>query len=874
MKKLLFILICMMCTAVVQAKHIIGGQVYYKFVSNNGNSYTYKVSMKLYRICESGPQIAEMPSTVVLVAFDKSNNQSVGSFTVTRSDFQIKNLTQFDPCIVNPPKVCFQVGLFETNITVPINDAGYIVAFQSCCRDNSMSNIVAEPIPGQPNNLGTGATYFTELPGRSNGILGNSSPIFNKEEATLVCADKKFTYDFSATDPDSDSLSYEFCDAYKGGSTTDQSGIPLPAVSPPYDFVSYISPFSGQQPLGSTVTIDPKTGIISGIAPGAGKYVVTVCVHEFRNGKQIGTLRKDFHVNVTTCVKQVTASMPEKYADCDGYTINFVNNSTRGKPYFWDFGDGTTFSTTDPATLPHTYARNGKYTVKLYVDKDSNCGDSATATVYVYPRFLPDFSEVGLCSQKVTHFTDRSRVDVGQIEYYKWNFGTGNAGDTSNLRNPDFQYPGPGTYSVVLYARSNQGCERFDTATLTIYDKPPFTATADTLLCAKDSLHLWATSDLPGNYAWTPGNYNIINPNTPNPIAFPRKDTTYTVTFTDRDQCTNSKTVFVDVKDTLLMTTMPDSIVCTGDPVKLWEVADGQYSFRWKDLNTNTIISNDPVTTVTPAAPRQNYSITVSLGKCFTDDTVRLKVVDPPKAAALPDTTICSGSKVLLRAQGGAFYSWTPAYYVDNPTQAVSWAHPKDTTTFTVTVTDTLGCPKAVSAAAKVDVVPPVRAFAGNDTIVMLNKPFQLNATGGVRYAWTPVDGLNNPDIFNPVTTINRDFTYTVTAYTQEGCSGTASIFVRFIIGPDIYIPNAFSPNGDGKNDIFRPLPVGIVHMDFFRVYDRWGKLMYSSTEYLKGWDGTVNGQPANIGTYVWVVQGKDINNNTVQRKGTVTLVR
>jgi gliding motility-associated-like protein len=253
---------------------------------------------------------------------------------------------------------------------------------------------------------------------------------------------------------------------------------------------------------------------------------------------------------------------------------------------------------------------------------------------------------------------------------------------------------------------------------------------------------------------------------------------------------------------------------------------------------------------------------------------MQLKVVNPPRARALPDTTVCSGSKVLLRASGGAYYSWTPAYYVSSSRDSVTWASPADTTAFVVTVTDTLGCPKKVRDTAFVAVVPPVKAFAGNDTMVILGIPFQLHATGGVRYTWSPPNGLNNTRIANPSALYDRDITYTVTAYTKEGCSGTDDIFVRFIKGPEIYIPNAFSPNGDGVNDIFRPLPVGIVKMNYFRVYDRWGKLMYSSTTYMQGWDGTVNGQRAPVGTYVWMVEGVDINQKTITMKGTVTIVR
>jgi gliding motility-associated-like protein len=871
-KKLLVILLCMVCALMAQASHIIGGQVYYKYLGQSGNNLQYSITLKLYRICGDGERIAKMPTAVVLTSFDRSNYRQISQYQITRTNFEVKNLAKVDPCIVNPPVICYQIGTYTTTITIPINTSGYTIAFQSCCRDPYMENIVAEPIPGgRPGDLGTGATYYADIPGSNSGATNNSSPVFNKEEATLVCADKKFTYDFSATDPDADSLSYEFCDAYKGGQTS-EGDIPPAAVAPPYSFASYVSPFSGSSPLGSTVTIDPHTGIISGVAPAAGKYVVTVCVNEFRNGQKIGTLRKDFHINITSCVKQATAAMPEKYADCSSLTITFTNNSTLGKPYHWDFGDGTTLDTNTANPIQHTYAQQGTYTVKLYVDKASNCGDSATAIVYAYPVFKPAFTTAGACVNKETKFNSGStRSDAGAIDYYKWDFGNG---DTSNLANPPYTYTTPGTYNVKLLARNVKGCEQTITQPLVIYDKPPFTATNDTLLCAKDSLQMQAASALPGTYSWTPDNYFILNPKTPDAIVFPPKSSVYKVTFTDTQGCVNFKDIKVDVRDTIRVRTISDSTVCTSDEIHLPSVTDGEYTYRWTDLGRNLVVSTLADAYVTPSPPKQSYEIQVALGKCRSADTVTLKVVDPPRATAAPDTTVCFGIPLTLRATGGTYYKWTPAYYVDKSTSAVTLAHPPDTTLFTVTVTDTLGCPKPVTATALVNVVPKVNAFAGNDTIIMLNTPFQLNATGGVRYTWAPPDGLNSRNIYNPVTTYNRDITYTVTAYTQEGCSGTDNIFVRFIKGPDIYIPNAFSPNGDGLNDLFRPLPVGIVQMEFFRVFDRWGKLMFSSTAYLKGWDGTVNGSIAAVGTYVWVVQGKDINNNTVQRKGTVTLVR
>ncbi|SFO16366.1 gliding motility-associated C-terminal domain-containing protein [Chitinophaga sp. YR627] len=880
LRLLLFILLI---GNVTKASHIIGGEMFYKYVSRNtaDNTITYQVTLKLFRICGSGQNIAELPDKVYFSIFNKASNTPFEAPLVSRATKETKNLGQVDPCIVNPPDICFQIGTYVHNITVPVTGSGYVVSFQSCCRDNSMQNIVDTRNPNNEQQFpGNGATYFTELPG-STGILDNSSPYFAKDEAVLVCANKKFSYDFSAIDPNSDSLVYTFCDAYGGGYTTNQTGIPNPSDAPPYNFIPYKSPFTGSTPLGIDAVIDPKTGVISGIAPNAGKYVVTVCASEYRNGILLGIHRKDFHINVTTCVREVVAAMPEKYNDCSGYTVTFVNNSTEGKTYDWDFGDGQKVTTTSTADLPHTYTRDGTYTVKLWVDKNSNCGDSATATAYVYPMLRPDPRISGFCTNTTTVFTDRSTTSSGSdaINYYRWDFGNESTdADTSRQKNATYQYPGPGNYDVVLQIKTVQGCERFDTTNIIIYDKPPLNTTVDTLLCIRNSLQLFAESLVDGNvvtgtYAWTPA-YNITNANTATPTISPKRDTTYTVTFTDATGCTNSKQVAIDVRDTLVIRTIADSTVCTGDEVHLRAFPDGDYPLTWRNAATNTVVGEGLILNIVPPAPTVTYIVRGELGSCDGFDNVKLTVVDPPAAYAGEDTTICYGEQVILRASGGSSYQWSPASTLSSPRSANTAARPVDTTQYIVTVTDLLGCPKPINDTVQINVVPPVPAFAGNDTIAMLNQPFQLNASGGATYVWTPADGLDNPNVYNPTTTINHDFTYTVTVYTAEGCVGRDNIKIRFIAGPDIYVPTGFSPNGDGQNDIFRPLPVGIVQMDFFRVYDRWGKLMFSTDKYMQGWDGYFNGSPAAVGTYVWVVQGKNVNDETVIRKGTVTLVR
>lgn len=165
-------------------------------------------------------------------------------------------------------------------------------------------------------------------------------------------------------------------------------------------------------------------------------------------------------------------------------------------------------------------------------------------------------------------------------------------------------------------------------------------------------------------------------------------------------------------------------------------------------------------------------------------------------------------------------------------------------------------------------------ANAGADTTILLNYPYQLQASGGGNYTWSPSSGLDNPFIANPVATLNSDISYVVTATTVLGCATKDTINLKVLKGPEIYIPTAFTPNGDGLNDRFKIFPVGITNIRFFRIYNRWGQVVYSSENSAQGWDGTMNGIAQPAGTYTWVVAGKTINDVSVKKSGTVVLIR
>ena len=166
-------------------------------------------------------------------------------------------------------------------------------------------------------------------------------------------------------------------------------------------------------------------------------------------------------------------------------------------------------------------------------------------------------------------------------------------------------------------------------------------------------------------------------------------------------------------------------------------------------------------------------------------------------------------------------------------------------------------------------------AFAGNDTIAAMGQPIQLLASGGDFYKWVPSSGLSDANISNPVATVQNDVTYTVTVSSATaGCPTTDNIFIKTYKGPAFYVPTAFTPNGDGKNDVFRFVAAGMTAIHYVKVFNRYCQLVYSSTAPSPGWDGSFNGKPQTTGTYVWMIEGKDYTGNNIKRKGTVTLIR
>jgi gliding motility-associated-like protein len=328
---------------------------------------------------------------------------------------------------------------------------------------------------------------------------------------------------------------------------------------------------------------------------------------------------------------------------------------------------------------------------------------------------------------------------------------------------------------------------------------------------------------------------------------------------------------------------MPDT-VCVGAS-RLYHVNDPTTlsTYTWKiDGAIQTSTTNSiSVNWTTPGT----FLITVvehTVSGCDGDmRSGYVYVKAPPVANAGPDALLCFGTNQRLNGSGGTGYHWSPANNLSNPAISNPVISTQTTGTFvyTLDVSDANGCKALQKDTVIIKVLSPVKLFAGNDTSVVRNQPVQLNAidlsnSGFTNYSWSPSFGLNNPFIKNPVATLSSDIRYVVTAKTIDGCEAEDDITIKVFSEADFYVPTAFTPNDDGLNDVLKLIPVGIKELKYFSIYNRWGELVFTTTDPSKGWDGKLNGKSQGTFAFVWIAEAIGNNGKLIKKKGTVVLIR
>ncbi len=797
MKKILLSTFLLISAYTSFATHTKGGWMYYEYLGpglNDPTKLRYKIGLNFYIDCNSTLIENNFNFTIFSGAAPYNWIMDLSAPLITTGNTQNCNTQACYPCINFIPTICYNVIHYEATVELAPSPDGYIFSKQRCCRVNGISNLTA------PSNS-IGATYSIRIPGFNELVAAahtNNSPKFIFNDTSIVCGNNPFSLNFKAVDPDGDSLVYTFCDAYVGGDNGANSN-PTTAATPPYTFVPYQFPYSGVRPLGAGVTIDPVTGVISGIAPDPGEYILNVCVAEYRNGIHFADSRKELHLRVADCTP-VVATLDPDFTTCGDLTLAFSNLSDNAaiQNWFWDFGDPAS-GTNDSSLLQfptHTFSAAGDYIVKLIVNKGLPCVDSTEQFVHVFPGFFPGFAPVApFCVGQPVQFNDTTHTNYGVVSNWSWNFGDATTlADTSHVQNPTYIYNAAGLYTIKLVSGNSKGCKDTAYRDITVLPTPALSLfPRDTTICALDSLQLTATGT--GIFSWSPAT-NIIGANTGTPTVFPSVLTKYIVTL-DLNGCRNRDSVTItplnDLTNSIIAN--PESI-CQEDTLTLTGSCNKTTNISWQWSPAVSVESpNNPVTRAFPTASTI-YTLTTKWGShCVATNTVSIPVIPLAIPNAGPDTSYCTGqTAVPITASGGNTYQWTPATGLSDPNIASPLASPATTTSYIVAVGVT-GCSRTKQDTVLVTVRAKPVITLTNDTLICSIDTLQLNASAAASIViWTPNYNINNTTINTPLVSPDVPTTYYVSFTDAHGCFNNDSVFVdvkQFVsvdAGPDTSI--------------------------------------------------------------------------------------
>lgn len=419
---------------------------------------------------------------------------------------------------------------------------------------------------------------------------------------------------------------------------------------------------------------------------------------------------------------------------------------------------------------------------------------------------------------------------------------------------------------TVVVNNIDCGCSSTSvSATLYIRDNDAIDAGSNQAICPGESAQLQATSGLT-NYAWTPA-ADIDNPNIANPIASPTQTTLYYVTATDAQGCIAIDSVLVFLKSSPYVPPVSlDTTICTGTTadIKLTNLSYiAGYNYSWSPI-MGLDNPNIPAPTATVSADI-TYTLTLTNPQgCSGTTSVSIEVANIDTDLALSDTAFCAGESAVLAVPAGfSSYVWSSGATTNSLNVSADGV-------YSITVTDaTYGC--AATAQSTVTVHDLPQPTIAGDTQITEGSTGNLETSSSyASYLWS--NGSTAPSI-----SVTEGGTYAVTVSNEYQCIGTDAVTVSvepLPVLPTYIIPSAFSPNGDGVNDVFQAVVSPSVAALRMVVYNRWGNKVFSAETLDDSWNGKYNGMTAEMGVYVYTVELTLASGEIVALQGNVTLLR
>lgn len=524
-------------------------------------------------------------------------------------------------------------------------------------------------------------------------------------------------------------------------------------------------------------------------------------------------------------------------------------------------------------TTPGAYAN---------INGSSNCNLGAIKIDFSMPVVVADFLMPNvICLPDTVFFQNYSQLISDQTTVI-WNFGDGT---TSSEWEPHHFYQNIGYYEVTLVVHDLGSCNFSDTLRKRILVLSNATSTLPDLdICEGNFVELGLPPSIGVDYQWSPAQ-TLSNPNISNPIATPEQSTIYTLV-ASTEACVDTITQQVAVH-TLDVQISGDTIICPFSTATLSVSVNttDNYLVDWsEDADFQNIITSSTTIQVSPSSSTTYYA-RVTSDFCTKVVSISVTIIGPT-IIAVPNLLQCFEDYVELSAvcMGGTppyQFSWqlSDGTFYEG---AHPHVNPQHSSTYTVTVTDSLGCVDTATGLITVregTFPEPLQAWCFPCEVIAFHETtiFSTDFGNDYTYHWTPEHNLTSPH--NPSTTVvpEETTTYTITVTDTFGCtrSDTVSIKVTPVVCgmPFVFIPNSFSPNGDGVNDILY-VRSDILDEMYFVIYSRWGEKIFETVQQEIGWNGTFKQKECQTGVYDYYFKGKCKDGDELELKGNITLIR
>jgi len=574
----------------------------------------------------------------------------------------------------------------------------------------------------------------------------------------------------------------------------------------------------------------------------------------------------------------------DRNVGCVPTTVNFVASTKDEVTFIWDFNDGETTPSAD-SIISHTYTRMGEYLPKMILKDPAGCQVPVVGkdTIRIYGvNAAFGMNKHVICDSGFVNFRDSS-ISNDLITSYYWTFGDGNS---SSKQHPTHWYQQTGEYPVRLIVTTQHAC--IDTvdnlSPIRIVNSPQSLVMGDTAGCVPAVLNfdgLIANPDTSSlRWQWNFGNNTASNLQHPGPVTYATPGS-YNVrlVLTNSSNCADTSFHPVIAHPIPVVDASPDKVICRNQQTRL--EATGAATFSWTPVSSLSCSNCDK-----PMARPDSTVRYLVQGKnifgCSAADSVLITVKQPFKIRTGIGDTLCKGETYTMSVSGAELYNWSPALNLDNPTKAQPIARPDVTTLYRVIGSDDANC-FYDTGYVRLIVYPYPTVWAGNDQTIVGGNSVTLNSVLSadvVNIKWMPDKWLSCYDCASPVATPKQSTRFSVMVSNEGGCSTRDEVSV-FVVCADgnLFLPNTFSPNGDGINDVFYPRGKGIHGLKNFRVFDRWGEVVYyqaslDANDASKGWDGMIRGKLASQDVYVYTIDVICENNFVFSRKGNVALIR